>query len=202
MSADSPLPEDEPSHPSPTKEEVVQWLGEHGNVLFRYAIKRVGVPDVAEDLVQDTFVAALRSAQDFQGRSKVQTWLIGILRHKIADHMRRLSRQKERDAATEDAYRDVFRHGHWNVGIKRWPNDPSKSLESKEFWGVLQACQAKLPAKLAAAFRMRDLEQLSMTDICEALDISASNLSVRLHRARVLLRECLDQNWFTIGKQS
>lgn len=185
---------------NPTKDDVAVWLTEYGDILFRYAKKRVGDRDTAEDLVQDTFLAALRSSSEFEGRSKVLTWLIGILRHKIADHMRKLARQRQRDEKhrQEQQQADVFHNGHWRVGVRSWPHrsSPSSSMESREFWQVLESCHEKLPNKLAAAFRMRDVEQLAMTEICETLEITATNLSVRLHRARVLLRECLDQNWF------
>ena len=193
-----PEPMNEKNNP-PTKEDVTEWLTEHGDLLYRYAMKRIGKSDVAEDLVQDTFVAALRSADGFEGRSKVQTWLVGILRHKIADHLRKVSRQRQRDAKTrEDAsHAEVFQQGHWRVGVKPWTSDPAKSLENEEFWTVLSGCQEKLPDKLSMAFRMRDIEDLPMAEICELLEITATNLSVRLHRARVLLRECLDQNWFS-----
>lgn len=196
MAANSPRRVPSANEPKPTKEDLLGWLSEHGQVLFRYAVKRVGSADVAEDLVQDTFVAALRSLSDFEGRSKVQTWLVGILRHKIVDHLRRLSRQKERDAEP-DQMADVFQNGNWRIGLKEWPSDPSRFAENQEFWEVLRRCEAKLPAKLAAPFRMRDLEELAMADICEILEISPTNLSVRLHRARVLLRDCLDQHWFS-----
>lgn len=192
---------DESSNSQPSADDVTAWLGEYGDALFRYAMKRLGQRDLAEDLVQDTFVAALRSADGFQGRSKVLTWLIGILRHKIADHMRKLSRERERELKqrTDESHPGIFHNGHWRMGVKPWPSgssDPVASMVNQEFWQVLELCRAKLPDKLAAVFRMRDLEELSMSEICETLEISTSNLSVRLHRARVLLRECLDQNWF------
>ncbi len=187
----------------PTAEEVTSWLAEHGDMLYRYGLKRLGRPDIAEDLVQETFVSALRSADRFEGRSKVQTWLVGILRHKIADHLRKLARQRERDAAAREAVdANPFQNGHWREGVKAWPADPSDSAENQEFWQVLNECHGKLPAKLGIAFRMRELEELSMAEICETLEITATNLSVRLHRARLLLRDCLTQNWFLTGGQS
>lgn len=186
----------------PSQDDVTGWLAEHGDLLYRYALRRIGAADVAEDLVQETFLAALRSAGDFAGRSKIETWLVGILRHKIADYLRSLSRRRERDEESQAELTQVFHKGHWRVGVKTWPGDPAKSMLSKEFWQTLSNCQARLPAKLALAFRMRDLEDLSMAEICETLEITATNLSVRLHRARVLLRECLDQNWFTSGRPS
>ena len=186
----------------PTEDDVATWLAEHGDFLYRFALKRLGSQEVAEDLVQDTFVAALRSLKDFQGRSAVQTWLIGILKHKITDHFRKVSRQRQREANDSEAVIDLFHGGHWKTSLGAWPMDPVRSLENKEFWRELAACQDKLPAKLAAAFRMREVEDMSMSDICEVLDISASNLSVRLHRARLLLRECLDRNWFAAGRMT
>ncbi len=188
---------------SPAEEEVAQWLADHGDVLYRYALKRLGSRHIAEDLAQDTFVAALRSRSDFQRRSSVQTWLVGILRHKISDHLRQLSRQRERDVeiAAENTASTPFRNGHWRTGLKAWSSDPAKSLENEEFWHVLADCQNKLPSKLAMAFRLRDVEERPMSEICELLEISTSNLSVRLHRARLLLRECIDRNWFTIRRQ-
>ena len=182
----------------PSKKDVTQWLAEHGDVLFGYALQRVGSQEIAEDLVQDTFVAAIRSLDDFQGRSAVQTWLVGILRHKIIDHLRRITRQKGRDAEVVDQHSEpsLFERGTWSRGLREWPSDPARSLENREFWSVLAQCQGKLPSKLAIAFRLREIEELPMSEICEMLEISASNLSVRLHRARLLLRECLDRNWF------
>jgi RNA polymerase sigma-70 factor (ECF subfamily) len=191
------------TYPEPDKEDVVGWLTEHGDALYRYALKRVGKADTAEDLVQETFLAAIRSANDFERRSKLQTWLIGILRHKIADHLRKLSRQRAKEAEAFEASQagGIFQNGHWQIGLHSWPTDPSSWMENQEFWQVLDECQTKLPAKLATVFRMRDLEELSMSDICETLEITATNLSVRLHRARILLRECLDLNWFSARRK-
>ena len=193
---------DPQSTAQPSKDDVARWLSEHGDLLYRFALKRVGAADIAEDLVQETFLAALRSAADFQGRSKVETWLVSILRHKITDYLRKVSRQRERDEESKGETTQIFHKGIWRVGVKTWPDDPAKSMLQQEFWRALDDCQTRLPVKLALAFRMRDLEELSISEICESLEITATNLSVRLHRARVLLRECLDQNWFTGGKQS
>lgn len=195
---------DDLTNSKPTADDVTEWLTEFGDPLFRYALKRVGQRDLAEDLVQDTFVAALRSADGFQGRSKILTWLIGILRHKIADHMRKLARERDAKQRTDESHAGIFHNGNWRVEVKPWPSgsaDPVASMVNQEFWQVLETCRAKLPDKLAAVFHMRDLEELPMAEICETLEISTSNLSVRLHRARVLLRECLDQNWFAARRK-
>lgn len=182
-------------------EDVLDWVNAHGDILFRYALARVGKRDVAEDLVQDAFLAALSSSKEFEGRSKVQTWLIGILRHKILDHLRKASRRRESDARIREAESssgsEFFHNGHWRTPVKNWSPPSSGSLEAAEFWQVLDDCQEKLPHKLESAFRMRDVEELSSDEICELLEISPGNLNVRLHRARLLLRDCLERRWFS-----
>lgn len=188
--------------PNP-KLEAAEWLECYGDALYRFALRRVRAADVAEDLVQETFVAALRAADRFEGRSQVQTWLTSILRNKITDHMRKLGRDRkhrERDRAESEP--TMFKNGKWLVGLRRWQSDPTKTVENEEFWIVIEECMHRLPPNLGAAFRLRELEQLGMSDICETLDITSTNLSVRLHRARLLLRECLDRNWFAAGGPS
>ena len=73
------------------------WVDEHGDSLFRYALFRIQNGQVAEDLVQKTFLAALRGKDSFAGRSSVRTWLFGILKHKIIDHIRKISRERPKE---------------------------------------------------------------------------------------------------------
>lgn len=175
-------------------------MEEYGDILYRFALRRVGNSDTAQDLVQETFVAALRGAERFQGRSEVKTWLVSILRNKITDYLRKQIRErKQQEQQRTEQEPNTFKNGKWVIGLKSWRMDPGNSMENDEFWQVIGVCMDKLPAKLGAAFRLRDLEQISMADICETLDISPTNLSVRLHRARLLVRECLDRNWFSTG---
>lgn len=193
------------NNPSPiSKADAARWLDEYGDLLYRFALRRVGGnSDAAQDLVQETFVAALRGADRFEGRSEVKTWLISILRNKITDYLRKEIRDRkrqDRDKAEQEP--TTFKNGKWVIGLKQWRADPGKSIENAEFWQVIQLCMEKLPSKLGTVFRLRDLEQESMSDICNSLEITSTNLSVRLHRARLLLRECLDRNWFSAGGSS
>src|SRR5438093_6382902 len=73
---------------APTEPE--RWVDEHGDVLYRYALTRVRKPDIAQDLVQETMLAAMRSHEKFAGQSSVRSWLCGILKHKLCDHFRKL----------------------------------------------------------------------------------------------------------------
>lgn len=175
------------------------WVDEHGDYLFRYALARVHDPERAEDLVQETFLSALEGADRFRGRSSLRTWLVGILKHKIVDHIRRRSRERaasdvEAGAETvEDLYDE---RGHWKEGPGLWPQDPQAVLENKEFWAAFHHCMFELPSRLADAFTLRELEGLSGEEVCKVLDVTPTNLWVMMYRARMHLRRCLEMNWF------
>jgi RNA polymerase sigma-70 factor (ECF subfamily) len=175
------------------------WLESYGDTLFRQALMRVGRREVAEDIVQETLLAGLRSHDRFSGQSSEQTWLIGILRRKVVDFYRQSGRLPvvQTDSSVEELFRT---DGHWSIRLRKWPSDPQADLENREFWTVFHRCRGQLPEGVAAAFVLREVESMDRTDICAALGISASNLSVRLHRARQLLRRCLDHHWFAQSK--
>ena len=176
------------------------WVDRHGDSLYRYALLRLRAPDLAADVVQETFLEALRARQSFAGRASERTWLFGILRHKIVDQIRRASRQTARlnGVATNGAEAWPFdARGHWRDGPASWAASPSREFETKEFWEVFGGCMAKLPPGIADAFFLRELDGLSADDVQEALGITPANLWKRLHRARLLLRHCLESNWFS-----
>ena len=180
-------------------EQWSQWLTDYGDDLLAYALTRVHHLDVAEDLVQETYLAAFKAMDRFEGRSSARTWLIGILRHKVADFFRRISRQDIRviDAETT-APDDLFdAQGFWQTKPERWTQDPSRALENEEFYRVFDECRAQLPPAVAIVFVLRELDQLATDEICATLEISRSAFSVRMHRARTALRACLEQHWFS-----
>jgi RNA polymerase sigma-70 factor (ECF subfamily) len=165
-----------------------QWLREHGDLLWRFAIARVKDADAAEELVQDTLVAALGSLQHFRGDSTERTWLVGILRHKIADRER-----ARRRAGTREVWDDNYGpDGRWAHAPARAHADPSALGERPEFWERFARCLALLPAPIAQAFVMREIRGVSVEAICVHANISAENAWVRLHRAREGLRRCLE----------
>jgi RNA polymerase sigma-70 factor (ECF subfamily) len=175
------------------------WLEEHGDFLFRYAWSRLRNRYSAEDLVQDTFLAAIDMRGRFQGRSSLRTWLLGILRHKIIDYMRRMAREVPiEDESTLDNISEKFfdARGEWLVKPSEWKDDPSRAIERKEFWDVLMRCLAELPENMASTFVLRELEELDSQEICRALHITSTNLGALLYRARLRLRRCLEMNWF------
>ncbi len=178
---------------SPLEPET--WVDLHGDSLFRFAVLRVHDPETASDLVQETFLAALRARHTFTGRSSVRTWLVGILKHKVGDRLRKLGREQRFQES--QASEDIFdRQGHWRTPPLDWGDDPIHEYERREFWEVLGQCLSKMPSHLADVFLDRELEGLSREDICRDVKITPENLSMRLYRARLLLRRCLEVHWF------
>lgn len=174
-------------------------LAQHGDELLRYARRRVGDPATAEDLVQETFVAALRQIGRFESRSAPRTWLIGILRHKLADHWRAVARRSEGvggSNADVESDRWFDEGGRWRRPPGTWSVDPAKLAGDREFWSVVARCIESLPPTARAAFSMRVLEAADGEQVRNALGLSATNLGVILHRARLRLRGCLEEHWF------
>lgn len=158
----------------------------------------------AEDVVQETLLAALQSGASFAGQSSVRTWLVGILKHKIIDAIRKQSREQPLETADdetdiEDLQDAIYREdGHFRESPADWGN-PEAALTQRKFFEVLERCMEGLPKKTARAFMMREVMGLETDEICKELAITASNCWVLLHRARMALRECLQSRWFAGG---
>ena len=175
------------------------WLDQHGDSLYRFALQRVRNPTTAEDLVQETLLAAWRAKDSFAGQSAERTWLIAILKNKLIDYFRRTSRESLLPdmADTDDAIDALFNEhtDHWLHPPAAWSR-PDNALEQAEFWQVFQDCLAGLPARHAQAFTLTEVDGLSTDELCKALAAQPSNVWVMLHRARLRLRECIEQRWF------
>ena len=184
--------------------DPAQWLDLHGDILFRYAIKYVRDSHIAEDLVQETLLAGLKSQGSFAGQSSEQTWLIGILKNKIMDHFRKSSREMHFDEiqSMSEPSDDNFiesgpEKGTWQPSRRplEWMVDPNDPAEQKEFWAYLNHCIEELDRKLARVFVLRELEEMDYKEVCNTLAVSHTNLRVMLYRARKMLRKCLEKNW-------
>lgn len=163
--------------------------------LLRYARLQLRDGHAAEDAVQETLLAALAGEAGFAGRSNLRTWLTGILKHKIVDVLRRLSREAPltEDESELDSLFDE--RGHWRDPPSGW-EDPDALLEQKEFLAALERCLAGLPQKSARAFMMREHLGCETEEICKELSITPTHCWVLLYRARMALRECLQESWF------
>jgi len=176
---------------------AMNWVETHGDYLFNFAIGQVRDRNVAEDLVQETFLAALKSQSNFSGRSSERTWLVSILRHKIYDHLRKTCRERAvrvdpLPLADEDALDESVL---WVHQIAAESTSPSRRIELAEFREHLQKAMGKLPPRIAQVFQLYTIEERPNREVCERLNISESNLWVMLHRARKLLRSELDGWW-------
>ena len=189
----------------PAQTNPDRWVDEHGDCLFRYALVRVRRREVAEDLVQETLLAAIRSREKFAGRSSERSWLTGILKHKISDHFRKLGRETsftDLESLADEFSEKFVPEGYWVhvKGPKEWKPEADEVVYRAEFWQTMRHCLDKLPERIANVFMLREMDEVESKEICSMLSISESNLWVMLHRARMALRECLEINWFNREK--
>jgi RNA polymerase sigma-70 factor (TIGR02943 family) len=166
--------------------------------LLRFARGQLRNDAWAEDAVSETVMAALEKPQSFAGQSQLKTWLVGILKHKVIDQLRR--HRREATLLTSDDGADLddllfAADGHWREMPADWGN-PDAALRERQFFEVMEACLAVLPPTQARVFMMREWLELSSDEVCKELAITTTNLWVLLHRARLRLRACLQAGWF------
>jgi RNA polymerase sigma-70 factor (TIGR02943 family) len=181
--------------PAAAPPDPARWVDEHGDYLYRFALARAGRPEAAEDLVQETLLAAMQAASRFAGRASERTWLTGILKNKLIDRLRQGRRmQTTSDLGQADAWLDGLydRTGHWKAAPGRWGADPAELLQRREFWDAFERCRAGLPDRLREVLSLRLLDDVPAVEVCQTLGISATNLWTLLHRARLRLWHCLD----------
>jgi len=174
------------------------WVDTHADYLFNFAIGQVRDPGIAEDLVQETFLAAVKGHGAFCLQSSERTWLVGILRHKIYDHLRRSCRER---AVRVDSSPTLEDQDAWDQSVL-WLHDaaaechsPVRRMELQEFREALELALGKLPPRLARVFQLYEIEEQPNRVVCDQLQISESNLWVMLHRARKQLRAELAGWW-------
>jgi RNA polymerase sigma-70 factor (ECF subfamily) len=163
---------------------------------------RVRNRDLAEEFVQEAMLAAYRSRHQYAGNAAERTWVIQILRNKIADHYRR--RQREVPATDvvsgEDPTDDLFNQkGHWGKKPGKWSIDPGAMLRQQDFLRVLTDCMEGIPERQKEVFHLKVMDEQATDDVCDILGVTRTNLGVLLHRARMKLRACLEINWFGSG---
>ncbi|MBV8123745.1 MAG: sigma-70 family RNA polymerase sigma factor [Paucibacter sp.] len=165
--------------------------------LLKYARLQLRNSAWAEDAVSETLLAAWERPQSFTAASQLKTWLIGILKHKLIDQIRRNCKEMSTTADDDaDVLDELFdQTGHWIDAPQDW-GDPEGVLNRIEFMRVLEACVEHLPGQQGRLFMMREWLELDTDEICKELGISSTNLWVMLHRARMRLRDCLQLNWF------
>ena len=175
------------------------WLERYGDALYRYALGRLRDRSRAEDAVQDALLAALQARDGFRGGSTEQTWLTGILRHKVLDQLRAQGRAAERETDTVDEDELERLHfagtGSWRQPAGRW-NDPEGALGERQFFINLERCIEELPERLGQAFMLKEFDGLAGAEIGQTLGVTSNNVWVMLSRARMRIRNCLERTWF------
>ncbi|MBP0628666.1 MULTISPECIES: sigma-70 family RNA polymerase sigma factor [unclassified Cupriavidus] len=173
--------------------------------LLRFARLQLRDEVLAEDAVSETLLAALEHPERFAGHSSLRTYLVGILKHKLIDSLRSGRREvrlalvapEDGEAPSEQEALDALftRNGHYQDPPSDW-GDPERAFERREFFEILQLCVDRLPPRLGRLFMMREWLELDTEEICQVLQISATNAWAMLYRARMRLRECLELRWF------
>jgi RNA polymerase sigma-70 factor (TIGR02943 family) len=186
--------------------EPAKWVERYSDYLFSFAMTRLRREDIAEDMVQETFLAAWNGRANFQSNASEKTWLTSIVKNKIVDYYRKSSTRNELNVFDKDAPDDFMNHffekegnyvGHWSndSSPKDWKKDLHAPLEAEEFRKILQGCLGKLPERTRAVFVMKLIDDEESETICKELNITPSNYWILMHRAKLQLRECMEKNW-------
>ena len=174
--------------------DPAEWVDRHGDTLYRFALARLRDADSAEEVVQETFLAALRARDQYAGRGEEGAWLLGICKRKIVDLVRRRNwlDAPSGSESSDDISEGFFDpKGNWRFDPRFMKGRPEAALEREEFWQAVRGCLKGLPRRQADVFTLREIEETASDEICKELGITASNLWVLLHRARLQLTRCL-----------
>ncbi len=185
------------------------FLSDLRRQMIKFATLQLSNSHLAEDAVQEALVGALKNARSFAGRAALKTWVFAILKNKIADTLRHKQRTvnasslMREDEENEDFSELFDQRAHWQPDERpaSWGN-PQESLHQGQFWKVFEVCLEGLPAAQARVFMMKEFIELDTQEICATVGITVTNLNVMLHRARLRLRECLENRWFAQGERA
>ncbi len=184
------------------KQAFSTWVDDYSDELLTWASYKLGSQSIAEDLVQDCFMAAYEGYDKFEGRSKPKTWLFSILNRKIADYYR--SHQSDfknyadpHIAKAEEAVQGFFTaDGHWeNRSVDPIWEDEKALLDHDDFREKFEACLADLPILWQEVIKAKYLQNLKADEICQDLELSTTNYWQITHRAKLLLKKCIETFW-------
>lgn len=182
------------------------WVESYSDSLYSWALYKTSEKETAEDLVQETFIAAFQSIERFKGESNPKTWLFAILNNKIKDYHRKrfqspiVNEEGHSERAENILFDTLFdSNDQWRKEQRpyEWPLREENILDNIEFNKVLQDCMEKLPKPWFSAVHLKYLEERKGGLICQELNISPTNFWQILHRAKLQLRKCIELNWFT-----
>lgn len=168
------------------QEELTKMVNQYSDSIYRVAIRMLNNSTEAEDVLQETFIKALRSIEKFEGRSSLSTWLYRIA---VNEALMVIRKQKPEVAIIQDDFSEDDNEGISVSQIVDWCCLPESELLSSETKVLLNEAIQKLPENLRSVFILRDIEGLSIYETAQALDLTETNVKTRLLRARMKLRE-------------
>ncbi|BAX81758.1 sigma-70 family RNA polymerase sigma factor [Labilibaculum antarcticum] len=178
-------------------ENLIKWVNEFTNELYKWAYYKTSSAETAEDLVQETFLAAAEKVSTFKGDSSAKTWLFSILNHKIIDYYRKkVNKPVAMESNTIASYFDE--DGSWQKEKrpKDWQDEENHLLDDNDFQQILKKCLDALPEKWSTCVKLKYLTEKSGEDICQELEIAPTNYWQIVHRSKLQLRNCIENNWF------
>ena len=172
------------------------WVDLYSDYLYNYTIARVNDSEIAKDLISETFLAGLKSKDNFKGLASERTWLVSILKRKIIDHYRKINSNKGK-AEVRISYNSEESEGDWMEEQVSDPYDRNAedTMENEELGLAIFGCLETLNPKQATIFKMKTIDGFVTESICKEFDITPSNLWVILHRARKAMADCLEKKW-------
>ncbi len=186
-------------HKQVIKADPQNWLPLYGDLLYQYTLPRVNDTVVAEDLVQETFLSGLKGLAGFKGEASEKNWLFTILKNKIIDYYRKKASVRsviaipDLQGGNNDWFND---EGSW--AENRLPHDwkaADNPTERKEIQKIINLCKDYLKELQQQVFTLKYLEDIKSDEICKVLNISSSNYWVLIHRARLQMRNCVEEHW-------
>ncbi|MEX2590430.1 MAG: sigma-70 family RNA polymerase sigma factor [Chitinophagales bacterium] len=186
------------------RDEFTKWVHSYSDAMYSWALHKTSDEMVAQDIVQETFLSAYKSLDKFREDSKPKTWLFSILNNKIIDHYRRkikyisTDNNKQSEKKAFDLTEKLFdENGKWKAPESQaFIDDDIHLLDDDEFRKVMELCLDDLPENWRFAVNSKYLLEKDGKDICQELEITPSNYWQIIHRAKLMLKKCIDLNWF------
>jgi len=179
------------------KEQLKKWVNDFTDELYQWAFYKTSSAITAEDLIQETFLAAAEKLQSFKGNSAPKTWLFSILNHKIIDYYRKKNSQPI--LINDNLFSNFFEEdGDWKKGKRpqNWFEEEQQLLDDEDFQKVLQECMSALPEIWNHCLQLKYLSEKKGAEICQELDLSTTNFWQIVHRAKLQVRNCVEGNWY------
>ncbi|AWV98473.1 sigma-70 family RNA polymerase sigma factor [Arcticibacterium luteifluviistationis] len=187
-----------------SSESITDWVRQYSDELYGWAVKKVGDNEIAKDLIQDTFLSAYKNISGFRYESSPKTWLFSILNFKIIDYYREkkkivaISLEGDDKKIVKEVTDSMFdKSGNWETnGLEDSWNNQENLLDNSEFNEVMDVCMADLPDQWQQLLRLKYLLNKKHSEICQECDLSQSNYWQIIHRAKLMMKKCLEMNWF------